>query len=122
MGLTPAFRSEPGADSRLKRALRQPRPRGARVVVARSDVVRAVRVEERRERLDLPPADIELELAAAGQTGAVRIAVLDALQQPCDRAEARRLDVHPAGLDCERAHVVGRMDRGVEAEARLLAA
>src|SRR3982751_75899 len=118
MGLTPAFRLEPSADWRRERALRQPRPRSARVVVARCNVVRPIRVEERRERLDLPPPDIELELAAAVEADPAGVAVLDALQQPFDGAEARRLDVHPAGLDRERAHVVGRMDRGVEAEAR----
>src|SRR3954447_11623421 len=122
MGLTPAFRLEPRAARRLQRALRQPRSRGAGVVVARRDVVRPTRIEERRERLNLPPADIELELAAAVETDAVCIAVLDALEQPFDGAEARRLDVHPTGLDRERADVVDRMDRGVKAEARLLAA
>src|ERR1051325_2576419 len=100
---------EPGARWWGEWALREARTRGAGVVVARRDVVRPVRIEERRESLDLAPADVELELAAAVQPDPVRIAVLDALEQPRNGAEPRRLDVHPSRHDREPAHVVGRM-------------
>ena len=46
--------------------------------------------------------------------------MLDALQQPLDRAEPRRLDVEPAGVDRQSADVHNRVDRCVEAEPRLL--
>jgi hypothetical protein len=53
----------------------------------------------------MPASDAELELATAVHLDPVGSAVLDALQQPLHGAEARRLDVHPARLDRQRAHV-----------------
>src|SRR6185437_3532921 len=56
---------EPDLVERRQRALRQTRSRPAGVVDGRGDVVRRVRVEDARERLDLAAADAQLELAAA---------------------------------------------------------
>src|SRR5205807_8641675 len=80
-------RLETRALRRRQGALRESRARAARVVLARSDVVRPVRVEERCERLDVPAADAELELAAAVHADPVRVAMLDALEQARDRSE-----------------------------------
>src|SRR5690349_15050779 len=64
---------------RGERAGGQPAPRAAAVVLRRCDVVRAAGVEERRQHLDVPPADAELELAPAVQLDSLRVAMLNAL-------------------------------------------
>src|SRR6266567_1259219 len=73
---------------RLERTPRQPRSRLDHVVLARGDVVRPVGIEERREHLDVPPPDAELELPAAVHLNSACGAELDAFQQPLRRAKA----------------------------------
>src|SRR5580765_1317335 len=116
-----ATESETHATRRRQRALRQPKARAAGVVLARRAVVRAARIEERRQHLDVPSADTELELPAAVHLNAPRGTVLDALEQPRRRAEPRRLDVQPSRFDRKRAHVGDGVNRRVEAEPALLA-
>src|ERR1700730_12316546 len=87
----PSLESETDALGRGQRALRQSRTRVAGVVVARRHVVRAGGIEQRREHLDVPAPDAELELAAAVYLDPGCGAVLDALEQPLGRPEARRL-------------------------------
>ena len=74
---------------------------GVEVERARGDVVRRVGMEQRREQLNVPAARAELPLAAAVRADAVRLAVVVGGEEPLDRAEPRRLDVHrprrPAG-------------------------
>ena len=48
-------------------------------------------MEERREQLDLPAADPELELAAAVERDPVLGAAVVELEEPLDGAEPRRL-------------------------------
>src|SRR5919201_669369 len=61
---------EAGALGRIERARPQPRSRTADVVIAGCDVVRSVGIQQRRQDLDVPATDSELELAAAVQTDA----------------------------------------------------
>src|SRR5207245_8805033 len=67
-----------------ERALRQARARAALVVDARRDVVRRVRVEDARQRLDLPPPGPELELTAAVHRDPTPLADVDHLEQLLD--------------------------------------
>src|SRR5262249_22012465 len=76
-----------------KRRARQPGSRIRVVVAARRHVVRAVRMEERGEQLDLAAADPELELAAAVEHDPALLGVVVEVEEPLERAEARRLDV-----------------------------
>src|SRR6187399_1358761 len=87
----------------VQRRFRQPGLRIERVVAARSDVVRGVRMEQRGEQLDVPAPDTELVLAAAVGAHPALLAELIALEQRLDRAEARRLEV-----DRPRDHLAGQ--------------
>src|SRR4029079_12594361 len=80
------------------------------VVAARGDVVRGVRVEDRRQVLDLAAADAELELAAAVALDPVFLAVLVELEERAQAAGARRLDVDHLRHERERLDVVDRVD------------
>src|SRR5439155_1167421 len=94
-----------------KRAAWQARARHAGVVVARRHVVRAVGIEERREHLDVTPADTELELPPTVQLDSTRLAVLDALEHARDSAEPRRrASTRRSGPGCigDRAQRRGR--------------
>src|SRR5919201_3986868 len=97
----------------LQRALRQAGPWLGIVVGARRDVVRAVRVEQRRQVLDLPAARAELEHPAAVERDAVRLAVLVEGEQLSEETEARGLRVEGAGREYQLFDVRDRMDRCV---------
>src|SRR3954468_13873411 len=84
-----------GRDDR-QRALRQAGGGLERVVAAGRDVVRRVRVEDRRQQLDLLAAHAELVLAAAVGAHLALLAELVAGEQRLDGAEARRLEVDRA--------------------------
>src|SRR5262249_4407384 len=85
----------------------------ALVVAAGRDVVRRVGVEEGREHLDLAAAGAELELAATVEGDALLPAALVELEQPLDRAEARRLAVEAPRPERQRFDIGPRMNRRV---------
>ena len=75
-----------------------------------------VGVEQARDLLDLPAPDAELELPAAVQLDAALEARVDALEEPRERPEARRLDVHVARRERQPVDVGERVDGRVERE------
>src|ERR1700754_3513788 len=97
----------------VKRRGRQPRLGIERVVAARRDVVRGVRMEERGEQLDVPAADAELVLAAAVGAHPALLAELVGLEQGPHGAEPRRLEIDRAGNDPPRQDVLDAVDRRV---------
>src|SRR5205814_4563774 len=80
-------RSEAWRRRELERAFRQSGDRAAHVVARRRNVVRPVRVKDRREHLDLPPAGPELVLAAAVERDAFARARVVEVEEPPHRAE-----------------------------------
>ena len=68
----------------VERARGQAGLRLDRVEAAGGDVVRRLRVEERREQLDVAAADAELPLAAAVGADAVLLAVVVGREEPLD--------------------------------------
>src|SRR5665647_3512529 len=75
----------------------------------RRDVVRAARVMEAGESLDVLTAHAKLELAAAVEDHAGGLDALDAVQQSAQRPEARRLDVQIARPRLKRLDVRPRV-------------
>src|SRR5258707_1242271 len=61
----------------------------------------------------------ELDLPAAVCPDAMCLALLDALEQAPQRPDPRRLDIEPARLERQLAHIGPRVNRRVEAEAIL---
>src|SRR5512146_339294 len=105
--------------ARWKRALRQTLARLTLVVRRGGDVVRALRVEDAGEPLDLRPTRPQLVLAASVHMDPALLARLDRLEQPADGSEARRLDVQPVWLERQAVEVGERVHGSVEAEAIL---
>src|SRR5829696_2245553 len=97
LALRPTTPAKPGlARVGVERTRAQPRLGAVGVVARGSDVVGGVRMKERGQVLDLPPAGPQLPLAAAVGADSVRLAVVIAGKQLAQRAEARGLDVdHP---------------------------
>ena len=93
-----------------QRARGEPGARRREVVRARSDVVRRVGVEERRQVLNVAAAGAELELAAAVGRDALLLAVVVRVEESLQRPEPRRLDVDRTRLPGQRLDVLDRVD------------
>ena len=65
-----------------------------------------VRMEERRQQLDVPAADPELPLPAAVRADPASLAVVVRLEEPVDGPEPRRLHVDGLRRPAERLDVV----------------
>ena len=65
------------------------------------DVVRCVRVEERREGVDVLPTNAEFGLSTTVHPDSVLQTILDRMEDRLDGAEPRGLDVQPLGFERE---------------------
>src|SRR5207247_6402175 len=106
-----------GCEVGSERALGQAGLRLTRVVAARGDVVRRVRMEERGEVLDLAAPRPELPLPAAVRADLVLGAVVVGVEEPANGAEARRLDVDRARRPGAALDIRDGVDRRVPRDA-----
>src|SRR5262245_6025994 len=114
--LTPPLRrpAEAGGLRAWRQRARRQAARGVVLVVrARRHVVRRIGVEKRGEQFDLPATHAQLAHATAIHRSPLPRAACVDVEQPAQRTDARRLDVHDARRQRRRADVLGVADRRV---------